>query len=165
VRKEFERWAVENVGQPDLSGYHGTGGVWLYRHNIMQLAWRCWQDARAQYVQREGWIAVPREIFRADHDARGPLWILDHRLSGETLDDAIAPYISGSRQMPWTYTVSESIARSSKASPWTLLLARLFGTKVAGIDEMDGKRTIVVGYRWRGVLYMTDERTDDIGSR
>jgi hypothetical protein len=50
------------------------------------------QDAPS-YVQ-EGWIAVPREIFAADADARGPIWILDHRLAGETLEQAIAPYIS-----------------------------------------------------------------------
>lgn len=41
------------------------------------------------------------------------------------------------------------------ASRWTLLMARLFGQKVIGIDEWGGKRTIVTGYRWRGVLYMT----------
>lgn len=42
----FEEWARDNVGQPDFSGFHGTGGRWIYHHNIVGLAWRCWQAAR-----------------------------------------------------------------------------------------------------------------------
>lgn len=49
-----------------------------------------------------------------------------------------------------------------KASRWTLFMARLFGQKVVAIDDWGGKRTLVTGYRWRGVLYMTDMRHYDI---
>lgn len=44
-RDDFERWAAHSVGQPSFAGYHSEGGVWVYRHNIMQLMWQCWQAA------------------------------------------------------------------------------------------------------------------------
>lgn len=39
-----------------------------------------------------------------------------------------------------------------KASRWTMLRARWFGRRVEGVD-MGNK---VVGYEWRGRLYLTD---------
>lgn len=43
------------------------------------------------------------------------------------------------------------------ASRWTLFCAKWFGQKVVGIDDdWGGDRMIVTGYRWHGVLYMTD---------
>ena len=44
------------------------------------------------------------------------------------------------------------------ASWWTLLLARIFGEKIAAIDEWGGRRCIIIAYRWRGILYVTDIR-------
>ncbi len=45
MKAAFQKWAQQNVGQADFSGHHGKGGVWIYSHNIMQLAWECWQAA------------------------------------------------------------------------------------------------------------------------
>ena len=51
---EFERWASGNVGQPSFSGFHARGGVWVYRHNIMQLMWECWRAARSSSIEAAG---------------------------------------------------------------------------------------------------------------
>ena len=61
-RKSFETWAKEHVGQPDLSGYHGTLGAWRYNHNIMDLAWRCWQAARSNGPSQKG-VLVPFDLW------------------------------------------------------------------------------------------------------
>ena len=42
-REAFEAWAHWNIGQPDFSGYHGTGGVWRYNHMFVNMAWGAWQ--------------------------------------------------------------------------------------------------------------------------
>ncbi len=44
-REAFEAWARHNIGQFSPAGYHGTGGVWVYRHNIQQTMWLCWRAA------------------------------------------------------------------------------------------------------------------------
>lgn len=51
-REDFERWASGSVGQPSFSGFHAEGGVWVYRHHIMQLMWECWRAARRTVVLR-----------------------------------------------------------------------------------------------------------------
>ena len=45
ARAHFEKWAEWNVGQFSPAGFHGTNGVWQYRHNIQQFYWECWQAA------------------------------------------------------------------------------------------------------------------------
>lgn len=42
--------------------------------------------------------------------------------------------------------------RTSKASRWRVWIARLFGTRV---ESRDGT-SLIVGYQWRGRLYLTD---------
>lgn len=53
-----------------------------------------------------------------------------------------------------------------KASRWTLLCARLFGTKFVGLDrQYEGEEVQVTGYAWRGVWYMTDFKRYPLDSR
>lgn len=47
-RAAFEKWASRNVAQPSMAGYHSTGGRWVYRHNIQEQMWLCWQHATAR---------------------------------------------------------------------------------------------------------------------
>lgn len=50
-----------------------------------------------------------------------------------------------------TYWPAAAFA-SLRASRWRLFLARLFGERVEGHDA----ECTVIGYRYRGVLYMTE---------
>jgi hypothetical protein len=50
--------------------------------------------------------------------------------------------------------------KEARAPRWKFLAARLFGKKIVGIDRQRWPHTVrVVGYQWRGVLYLTEERT------
>lgn len=44
--------------------------------------------------------------------------------------------------------------RALDASPWTILLARLFGRRFSGEDSGH----IIIGHEWRGNLYVTAYR-------
>ena len=49
------------------------------------------------------------------------------------------------------------------ATPWTLLLARMFGDKCCAIDSFSDGDGIYIctvgGYRWRGATYVTSVTT------
>jgi hypothetical protein len=45
-QSEFEAWARNAVPQFTAAGFHGYGGAWVYRHNIVNLMWQCWLAAR-----------------------------------------------------------------------------------------------------------------------
>lgn len=51
---------------------------------------------------------------------------------------------------------------SIKAGWWELTFAKLLGKKFVGVDEWAGKRQTITCYIWRGKMYMTDTRCDDI---
>jgi hypothetical protein len=46
ARRDFEQWVRDNLKTHDFSGYDAGHDVWVYRNNIIQLAWRCWCDSR-----------------------------------------------------------------------------------------------------------------------
>lgn len=58
--------------------------------------------------------------------------------------------------------VFSGVCNKIAAGWWTRLFARLFGQKVATIDDWGGLRCIVVAYRWRGVLYVADIRYEPL---
>jgi hypothetical protein len=45
MRRAFERWAADHVGQPDFSGFYATGGRWHYHHNFIRMCWEAWEAA------------------------------------------------------------------------------------------------------------------------
>ena len=63
----FEKWARQNVGQFSPAGYHGTGGVWFYRHNIQQLMWVCWRasaNTRTTSLAAQDGLVDAKELRR-----------------------------------------------------------------------------------------------------
>lgn len=44
TRHQFEHIAYHYVGMAEFSGYHSTGGVWVYNHNYVNNAWKMWQE-------------------------------------------------------------------------------------------------------------------------
>lgn len=44
TRHQFEHIARHYVGMAEFSGYHSTGGVWVYNHNYVNNAWKMWQE-------------------------------------------------------------------------------------------------------------------------
>lgn len=51
-QERFEKWAMNNIGQPSLAGFHGTGGRWIYHHKFIDKCWQCWREALKQDDER-----------------------------------------------------------------------------------------------------------------
>ena len=47
VKHQFQHFAQQYIAQPEFSGYHSVGGVWVYHHNFVNLCWKMWQECQA----------------------------------------------------------------------------------------------------------------------
>jgi len=45
VLDTFDEWASQHVPQYSYDGYYTEGGEWVYRHNIVNLMYKCWKAA------------------------------------------------------------------------------------------------------------------------
>lgn len=95
MREAFEKWAVDNVGQPSFAGYHATLGKWVYHHNFMQKHSEAFEAGYQAAI--------------ADVKAGGPAcWVHPTYLQGNALGIECSPVQFGPQQIP-LYKLPEDV--------------------------------------------------------